>query len=103
MDVRLMVEQFRRVSGALMARPGIPAEAAYRIRKMMDRVAPVADKVYLKTLKGGEMLLQCTEKAGIIGEHLNGDEDLLYLLLTDLETTCEELLKGVYEFRIKAG
>ncbi len=103
MDVRLKVEEFASTCEVILARPGLSPEVSYRIRKLMERVAPVSDRVYLKTLKGGETLLKCIEKAEIVGAHLDAEDESLYRLITDLEITCEALLTVTYEFRIKAG
>jgi hypothetical protein len=103
MDARHLVDEFCNTCRALLVGAELFPEATYRIRKMADRVTPVVDRVYLKTLKGRETLLECIVKARRVGEHLNRDDDLLYRLLTDLEMTCEGLLKQAYEFRIKAG
>jgi hypothetical protein len=103
MNVRLIVREFRDVCAALLAQQEVSAEFAYRIEKLMDSVAPIDDKMYLKTLKGQESLLQCTEKARLVKEHLACRDVSPYRLLTDLELTCEDLLNTTYEFRIKAG
>lgn len=103
MEVSFIMEELRNACGQVLARPDVSLEVRYRMRKLIDRVAPVADRTYLKTLKGGETLLQCSEKARMVADHLDGDEDHVYRLLTDLEMTCEGLLKQAYEFRIKAG
>jgi hypothetical protein len=103
METSVIMQDLRKACGLILARPGLSREVGYRVRKLADRVSPVADRVYLKTLKGREILLRCAEKAKIVNDHLDGDEDLLYQLLTDLEMTCEGLLKQAYEFRIKAG
>ncbi len=77
-------------------------EWTYRIQKIMDSIDALDDKVYLKTVKGKETLLQCIQKAIFLIE-LSDSNDLSYRLLTDLEMTCEDLLVQCCQFRIKAG
>lgn len=103
MDVRPRLEEFRRASEALLACPGLSPEISYRIKKILDRVIPIGDSTYLKTVKGAEILSLCTEKLGFVAHQLGADEDLVYRLLTDFEESCEGLLRRCYEFRIKAG
>ncbi len=96
------IVEFQNVCAGLLGQAGVSPEWAYRIRKMMDSIAALDDKVYLKTLKGKETLLECIEKAISLKKH-SGSNDLSHRLLTDLERTCEELLVQSYQFRIKAG
>ncbi len=81
----------------------LSAESAYRIRKLLDRALPLADKTFLKTIRGREMILQCTEQTRLLHIELESRGERLYEVLTDLEKTYEDLLKKAYEFRIKAG
>jgi len=101
--VLLIVEEFCNACAALLTQPGLSPELAYRIKKMKDGVAPIHDKMYLKTLKGEETLLKCIEKTRFVKQHLSDLDDVLYSLLTDLEMTCDDLITRTYEFRVKAG
>ena len=78
-------------------------EIAYRVEKLSHRIDPLVDKAYLKTIKAGELLLECKEKTNGIRLHLEDGGERTYHLLTDLERTFEDLVKRTYEFRIKAG
>jgi hypothetical protein len=79
------------------------AESEYRIRRLIDRALPLADKMFLKTLKGREMMWQCAEQTLLVRNELESGGVRLYEALTELEKTYDDLLKKAYEFRIKAG
>lgn len=81
----------------------IAPEAAYRIRKLLERTFPLTNKLFVKTLKGKEMITHCVRKTLVVRSHLTDPDDHLYRLLTDLEKSYESLLKKTYEFRVKAG
>jgi hypothetical protein len=82
---------------------GLHPEIAYRVAKLSERIAPLVDKAFLKTIKAGELLLECREKTAGFQQHLKEGGEKTYHLLTDLERTFEDLAKRTYEFRIKAG
>jgi hypothetical protein len=88
---------------SLLDLEGISSESGYRIRRLIDRAQPLADKMFLKTVKGREMILQCWEKTRVLRGQLESRGERLYSALTELERLYEELLKRAYEFRIKAG
>ncbi|MDR3554297.1 MAG: hypothetical protein P4L55_06050 [Syntrophobacteraceae bacterium] len=98
-----MIDQFCNICAALLAQPGLPCEFRYRIGKLIDSVIPIDGKVYLKTLRGKEILRQCIEIANSVEHDLIRNDDLPYRTLTALEITCNDLLNRTYEFRIKAG
>ncbi|MGC9196616.1 MAG: hypothetical protein ACP5IL_14365 [Syntrophobacteraceae bacterium] len=102
MNAPLSIVEFQNACAKLVDRPGLAPEWTYRITKVIDSMAALEDKVFLKTLKGQETLLECIRKAIFLKEH-SYSNDLSYLLLTDLEMTCEELLVQCCQFRIKAG
>ncbi len=87
----------------ILAEKGLSEELSYRFEKLDRRLEPILDKMYLKTVKGREMLKLCGEKTDSVREAIRSGGDDLYLALTDLEKTCEVLLKKTCEFRIKAG
>lgn len=95
--------EFQNVCVKLLEQPGVSSEIAYRISKLMENIAALDDKVYLKTLKGKDTLSRCIEKAMSLQKHLSDSSDFPYRLLTDLEMSCEGLLVQSYQFRIKAG
>ncbi len=81
----------------------LPDEAEYRIRKLIDRTSPVAGKMFLKTVKGQELIRECMKMTRAVEELLVSGRPDLYRGLTRLETSCDELLRKTSEFRVKAG
>jgi hypothetical protein len=88
---------------SILAREGLSPELAYRLRKIIQGLLPLVDRLYLKTLKGQELLEECLKQTEALQSHLQAPDEKLYLLLTDLEKTYEDLLQKIYEFRVKAG
>ena len=78
-------------------------EIAYRIEKLAHRIAPLADKVFLKTVKARELLIKCREKTAALQNQIESEGNYAFYLLTNIEKTFEELLSKTYDFRIKAG
>jgi len=81
----------------------VPPESEYRIRKLIDRAGPLVGKIFLKTARGREMVSECAEKTRLFRGQLGSGDERLYRVLTELETTYQDLLKTAYEFRVKAG
>mgnify|MGYP006307794395 CR=1 FL=1 len=81
---------------------GLSWEVDYRIRKMIHRIIPLFDKIFIKTTKACEMMRQCTDLTYTVQRKLKNGEGV-YGSLTDLENIFEELIRKTYEFRIKAG
>jgi hypothetical protein len=88
---------------AILAREGLSPEVAYRLGKIIQGLAPLVDRLYLKTLKGQELLGECLEQTRALQDRLHAPDEDFYVLLTDLEKTYEDLLQKIYEFRVKAG
>ncbi len=103
MDSKTAAAEFHGACQAILDRPGLPPELTYRMQRIMGRFQPVADKMFLKTLKGAQTLSLCTSQVRTLARHLPAQGNLLYRQVTDLENTLEELLKSAYEFRVKAG
>lgn len=78
-------------------------EIAYRMEKLIHRMAPLADKIFFKTVKARQLLSECRQETYVLYKQLESDGDNAFLLLTNLEKTFEDLLKKTYEFRVKAG
>ena len=87
----------------ILAQDGLSPEVAYRLGKISQGLLPLVDRLYLKTLKGQELLRECLEKTAALQDRLQAPAPSLYVLLTNLETTYEDLLQKIYEFRVKAG
>ncbi len=88
---------------SLLILEGISAESEYRIRRLVERAAPLAGKMFVKTIKGKEMMAQCAQKTREVRDRLESRSANVYVALTDLEKTYDEFLRLVYEFRVKAG
>jgi hypothetical protein len=88
---------------SLLAEAELSPEADYRIRKLADRTTPIMGKIFLKTVKGQELISLCAARTRALRDQLGGPGDGLYQRLTALEACYEELLKKTYEFRVKAG
>jgi hypothetical protein len=78
-------------------------EIVYRVDKLINRMAPLADKIFLKTVKARQLLAECGQRTAVLYQQIESDGDNAFLLLTNLEKTFEDLLKKTYEFRVKAG
>jgi hypothetical protein len=100
---QVTLRELSRTWESLLQVERMSAESEYRIRRLIDRALPLADKMFLKTLKGREMMLQCAEQTLLVRNELESRGVRLYEALTELEKTYEDLLKKAYEFRIKAG
>jgi len=78
-------------------------EIAYRMEKLAHRMAPLADKIFLKTVKARLLLVECREKTVALQNQIESHGNNTFHVLTDLEKTFEYLLTKTYEFRVKAG
>jgi hypothetical protein len=103
MGGKAMAVELSRTWETLLEQTRLSSEIEYRVRKMLNRMTPLLDKAYLKTVKGQEMILQCAEKTRRIQQQLISNKEDVYFSLTDLEKTYEDLLKRAYAFRIIAG
>jgi hypothetical protein len=87
----------------LLQEETMPSELSYRIHRLIDRSLALTDKMFLKTLKGREMIWQCAEQTLLVRNELESGGNRLYETLTELEKIYEDLLKKTYQFRVKAG
>jgi len=78
-------------------------EIRYRIRKMSDRLAPLTDKFFLKTVRAAEMLYNCRLRTVDLNTKIGADANEVFADLTRIEEIFERLLRKTYTFRIKAG
>jgi hypothetical protein len=100
---RSVAKQLCRAWEELLDRGGLSEELEYRILKMLERMIPIANKVFLKTAKGQIVLHQCLQKTVLLQEELYENRENAFLLLTDLERTFDDLLKTAYKFRVRTG
>ncbi len=86
----------------MVSQGALPPEIHYRISKMIQRILPMTDKMFIKTVKAGDIIADCLEKTRRLDALIRSGASP-YPLLTDIEQAFEDLLKKTYEFRIKAG
>lgn len=79
------------------------SEVAYRFHRLSQTLAPLADRLYLKTVKGRELLWDCQRQTATLKEHLATLEPDFFRRLTALEDAVARLQREVHEFRVKAG
>lgn len=77
------------------------SEAAFRLQRLHHLLAPLADRLFLKTIKGQEILHQCYARTQDLQALQPGAD--FYRLLTALEDLVLELQRQTQEFRVKAG
>ena len=99
----MQVLELRDIWESMVQMERLHPEIAYRIEKLVHRIAPLADKVFLKTVKARELLVECREKTAALQNQIESDGNNAFYLLTNIEKTFEDLLRKTYEFRIKAG
>ena len=100
---KIQVQNLQETWDSMLNMENLHPEIAYRIEKLIHRMAPLTDKIYFKTIKAHQLLAECEAKSIALRNHIKTDGDDVFLLLTNLEKTFENLLKKTYEFRIKAG
>lgn len=79
------------------------SEVAYRLTRLHQTLAPLADRLYLKTVRGRELLLDCQTQTAGLKAQLAAPDLTFFRRLTTLEDTVALLQREVHEFRVKAG
>ncbi|MEW6349429.1 MAG: hypothetical protein AB1646_10235 [Thermodesulfobacteriota bacterium] len=87
----------------LLAREALSQEGDYRIRRLIRRTRSLRDKMFLKTVKGRELVLLCIELTRALDDHVRSSRQGFYRQLTALEDAFHDLLRKTVEFRVKAG
>jgi hypothetical protein len=100
---RTTVHDLRQDWQTLVETEKMSGEAQYRIGRLIERSGPIEGKMFVKTVKGRELISQCAERTRALRDRLRMPGEVLYKSLTELETCYEELVKKTYEFRVKAG
>ena len=78
-------------------------ETIYRMQKLTLRLDTVVDKIYIKTVKARDLLLECLQLTEQFQIELDRHASTDFKLLTRLERCVDELVCKTYEFRVKAG
>jgi hypothetical protein len=100
---KIMARELQDIWMAMDKKRHLHPEIAYRIEKLVHRIAPLADKVFLKTEKARLLLVECKGKTVALQNQIESGGNDTFYVLTTLEKTFEYLLIKTYEFRIKAG
>jgi hypothetical protein len=100
---KIQAQNLQKIWDSILEIEHLHPEIAYRIEKLIHRMAPLMDKIYFKTVKAHQSLAECEAQTISLRNHIESDGDNVFLRLTNLEKTFEDLLKKTYEFRIKAG
>jgi hypothetical protein len=100
---RIQARNLQDVWDSMAKMKALQPEIVYRMEKLIHRMDPLADKIFFKTVKAHEMLADCRKITQSLQKQIESDGDNVFLLLTSLEKTFEDLLKKTYAFRIKAG
>lgn len=100
---RKQAQRLQEVWWAIVKIEHLHPEIAYRIEKLIHRMDPLTDKIFFKTVKAHEMLAECGLKTRALQKQIVSDGNEVFVLLTGLEKTFEDLLQKTYAFRIKAG
>ena len=80
----------------------LTGEVTYRIQKLIVRLDAIGDKIFVSTLKGHEILIECLKITERFKSEQNKPDSALRLL-TRLENHMDDLVKKTHDFRIKAG
>lgn len=78
-------------------------EFVYRLEKLIFRLDAIADKIFIKTAKAYNILLECVQLTEQFHSNMNKHKETAFLLLTRLEGCVDDLVQKTHEFRIKAG
>lgn len=87
----------------MIANNGLTEELAYRLEKLILRLDSIADKIFIKTVKAQDILLECEQLSERFKSGLNKQQNDTLILLTRIEDQVEDLVKKTHAFRIKAG
>jgi hypothetical protein len=78
-------------------------EIIYRLEKLIRRLDTLADKIFIKTVKGHDILLKCLRLTEQFQLNINAQREADFLLLTCIEACVDGLVRKTHDFRIKAG
>jgi hypothetical protein len=97
------IERLNVVWRDMIATDGLTKELAYRLEKLILRLDSIVDKIFIKTVKAQDVLLECEQLTEMFRSELDKPQNESLVLLTRIENQIEELVKETHAFRIKAG
>jgi hypothetical protein len=97
------IERLDSVWRDMIATNGLTEELAYRLEKLILRLDSIADKIFIKTVKAKDILLECEKLSEKFKSELSKPKNKTLMLLTRIEVQVEDLVKKTHAFRIKAG
>jgi hypothetical protein len=87
----------------IIAAKGLTGEFTYRIEKLIQRLDVIVDKIFVKTVKANNILIDCETLTEQFKSELHQPHNHTLMLLTRLEDQVEGLVKETLAFRVKAG
>ena len=97
------IERLNVVWRDMIATDGLTKELAYRLEKLILRLDSIVDKIFIKTVKAQDVLLECEQLTEKFRSVLDKSQSESLVLLTRIENQVEDLVKETHAFRIKAG
>jgi hypothetical protein len=97
------IERLDSIWRDMIAANGLTRELAYRIEKLILRLDSIVDKIFVKTVKAHDILLECEQMTEQFKLELNKQPDKTLQILTQIEVQVDDLVKKTHAFRIKAG
>jgi len=98
-----VIQQLDSIWRDIISAHGASREIIYRIEKLILRLDVVVDKIFIKTVKAHHILLECINLTEQFRSELNSRRNQVYVLLTRLELSVDDLVRKTHEFRVKAG
>ncbi len=102
-NVKSIIGRLESIWHEIAAANGIAREFVYRFEKLALTLDAIADKLFIKTVKAHQILLESEQLTEQFKSELGKHHHRSLVLLTRLESLIDGLAKETYEFRIKAG
>lgn len=98
-----VIQRLNSIWREIVAKGEPTREIHYRMQKLSLRLDVVVDKIFIKTVKARDMLIECIQLTEQFQAKLDRHAGTDFRLLTRLERCMDELIRKTYEFRVKAG
>lgn len=98
-----VIQRLHAIWREIMANGEPTREIGYRLQKLSLRLDVVVDKIFIKTVKASDMLMECMQLTEQFQAELDRHARTDFRLLTRLERRLDELVRKTFEFRVKAG